>query len=654
VLFIRWISAEVRVVAYFTNFVLVACFFGLGLGYLRAGRPGTLARSVPALLATLLLTAYLSRARVVTGSENLVFLNYEEGGPVLPLWLALTAVYAATTLVFVPIGQELGRLFELFPPLHAYSLNILGSVLGAALMPILAFLGAPPWLWIALGALGLLHALAAARARIVAAAALLSAAVALVLLESGAALWSPYQKLEIQPLRVHPTRGPVFPWMSDQDGAVPLPREVGFSILVNDDFYQSPVDLSARAVADHPGLAVMREQYEIPYRFGPLDDVLVVGAGTGNDVAAALRLGARHVDAVEIDPVLVRLGRERHPERPYQDPRVSVFVDDARSFFKRAPRSYDVIVFALLDSHRLSARMANIRLDSYVYTVESFREAARLLEPDGLVVVMHALGQPWMVRRLFSSLETAFDQLPYYYTAFHPHMVGMTMVVGPGLSRLKAPRVRFAEGADVPLPTDDWPFFYLRHRRVPSEYLWVLFLVFGLSAATLVAGRELRGLDWPYFLLGAAFMLLETRSITATALLFGSTWVVTSLIVIGVLATILLANWTALRLGTPSLPTIVAMLAALLLANLWVPLDAFPNGAAAVAWVCSPLYAAGLLFARQFARTGDRARALGSNLLGGVAGGFVEYASMAFGCTALLWGALGLYLLAFAAWRRQS
>ena len=39
------------------------------------------------------------------------------------------------------------------------------------------------------------------------------------------------------------------------------------------------------------------------------ENVLILGAGSGTDVAAALKHGAKHVDAVEIDPVILRLGK---------------------------------------------------------------------------------------------------------------------------------------------------------------------------------------------------------------------------------------------------------------------------------------------------------------------------------------------------------
>ena len=92
--------------------------------------------------------------------------------------------------------------------------------------------------------------------------------------------------------------------------------------------------------------------YAYPYAHLPAGpgDVLIVGAGSGNDVALALAEGATHVDAVEIDPVLQRLGRDLHPDHPYQDPRVTVHIDDGRAFLERTHHRYDLILFALPDS----------------------------------------------------------------------------------------------------------------------------------------------------------------------------------------------------------------------------------------------------------------------------------------------------------------
>ena len=118
------------------------------------------------------------------------------------------------------------------------------------------------------------------------------------------------------------------------------------------------------------------DPYNLPYRFAPSPkSVLVLGAGTGNDVAAALRNGAQQVTAVEIDPLILKLGRQLHFEKPYDSPRVTVVVDDARSYIQNSHEQFDLIVFSLLDSHTTSSNFSNIRIDNYVYTVEAMTAA---------------------------------------------------------------------------------------------------------------------------------------------------------------------------------------------------------------------------------------------------------------------------------------
>jgi len=92
---------------------------------------------------------------------------------------------------------------------------------------------------------------------------------------------------------------------------------------------------------------------------GNLDDVLVIGSGGGNDVAVALHNGAKHVDAVEIDPELLELGEKNHPDKPYSDPRVTTHVDDGRAFLERTNKKYDLIVLALPDSITLVSGQAS-------------------------------------------------------------------------------------------------------------------------------------------------------------------------------------------------------------------------------------------------------------------------------------------------------
>ena len=158
-------------------------------------------------------------------------------------------------------------------------------------------------------------------------------------------------------------------------------------------------------------------QYALPYQRSGLqapEDVLIVGAGSGTDVAIALQNGARHVDAVEIDPGLLQLGRERHPDRPYQEPAG----DDARQRRTRVPfrphRSgrYDLILFALPDSLTLVHGASSLRLESYLFTVEAFRSVQQHLKPGGAFAMYNYYREPWLIDRLALTAQQAFGHQP--------------------------------------------------------------------------------------------------------------------------------------------------------------------------------------------------------------------------------------------------
>ena len=83
--------------------------------------------------------------------------------------------------------------------------------------------------------------------------------------------------------------------------------------------------------------------------------MLVLGAGMGNDVAAALRHGAERVVAVEIDPLILALGRKLHFEQPYSSPKVEVVTVTLAATCRTAPLSSISITFSLLDSHTTSS-----------------------------------------------------------------------------------------------------------------------------------------------------------------------------------------------------------------------------------------------------------------------------------------------------------
>ncbi|GCC49051.1 hypothetical protein chiPu_0033217, partial [Chiloscyllium punctatum] len=132
----------------------------------------------------------------------------------------------------------------------------------------------------------------------------------------------------------------------------------------------------------------------------PFKDVMIIGAGSGNDLAHALRFGVERVDAVEIDPAIQDIGIHNHPDKPYQDPRVVPHLDDGRHFLRTTERKYDLVVYALVDSLILHSGYANIRLESYLFTEQAFQDVRRVLKQDGIFVMYNYYRQGWIVQRV--------------------------------------------------------------------------------------------------------------------------------------------------------------------------------------------------------------------------------------------------------------
>src|SRR5205823_6862918 len=123
------------------------------------------------------------------------------------------------------------------------------------------------------------------------------------------------------------------------------------------------------------------------------------------------------IDAAEIDPVIQRLGAKHHPDQPYADPRVTLHLNDGRNFLRKAPsEEYDLVVFALIDSLVLQSGYSNLRLESYLFTTEAFRDVRRVLKPTGLAAVYNFFRQGWIASRLRDELKTAFDAEPVMLT----------------------------------------------------------------------------------------------------------------------------------------------------------------------------------------------------------------------------------------------
>ncbi len=652
---IRWVPGVVRFVAYYTNLLLISSFLGLGLGALMAQRRRELLDWFPVLLALDVLVLLAAHTSTLPGTarEFRFFGEAAEAARVSGA-VALIAIFLANTAVFVPLGQQIGRLFASLPTLKAYAWDLGGSLCGTATFGCFSYFHFSPLL--GAGAVSALFLLTLHGGRRVA-VALVPLALALALMVRATdpdARWSPYY---------HITVANIFTNVDDPPPVATLRSMRNppiFGVRVNQDFYQFDGSYDParydRGTGRYEYVRAWGVFYGIPYQVHPQPkDVLVVGVGGGPDVEAAVLAGARHVDAVDIDPVLIQLSRRYNASGVYDDPRVSVHIDDARAFFRRTDRSYDVVAFAFLDSQGLSTAMSNIRLDSYVYTVESMRAAWGLVREGGALTLAFASGTTWMVMKLRNMLQEATGRSVITY--FDGTRVAMAVVRAP---RVTVPSIIGQMPAvqvgpyDIQPPTDDWPYLYLNHPTIPGDYLLVigtLLLLSALALAALLPRRAVRRGGFEFLFLGTGFLLLQTRSVVDCALYFGATWLVTTIVVAGVLLMVFAANLTAMRLARYRSGLFLPLLASLALLYL-VPRDlvlAAPP-LARFAWallvVPLPIFFAGLIFSTRFRGAPDTAWALGINLVGAVLGGFLEYLGMAVGGRALLLVAALAYLAA--------
>lgn len=728
---IRWFPAHVLYLTFFTNIVLLACFLGMSVGCLAANRRRNYLPWTPLLLVLALLGALLieiSSGSFVKfldvghqASPQLVFFGTEYHSQDLarfavPVEVLCGFFFLIIALALIGPGQELGRALNSWTNrVQAYSINISGSIIGILLFATCSWLQLSPLWWFTLVALGLSYFLfMSPRRRIRTIAFGLPVAGVLIAMVCLAAytpihndyegqrdaqhFWSPYYRIDF--------------------------KERDLSLSVNLIYHQQMVSRSEVFPAYALPHLLNRDSGRPAFK-----DVMIIGAGSGNDVSRALQWGANHVDAIEIDPAIYRLGRQYHPDRPYQDPRVQIHLDDGRNFLRATERKYDLVIYALVDSLVLHSGYSNIRLESYLFTNQAFADVKRHLKPGGIFVIYNYFRQGWLAARLQNGLEDVFGTgnslvltLPYrkliepeaatfgdftvffagdtnaLRTAFSEHpeyLLRQDVAPGPlspsGFVSQADPASQAAGSPERQVPsgfqrfglatvapvaggirtaTDNWPFLYLRSPMVPTLSLRGMAIMGGLALVLIViflprrkgdsSSAANRPLNLQMFFLGAGFMLIETKAVVSMALLFGSTWVVNSVVFFAVLVMILLANVFTLKSKKPRLGLYYTALFITLLLNTLIPLDFFlgMNRTLQVTGACllvfAPILFAGLIFARLFKRTAEPDRAFGFNIAGAMMGGLAEYSSMLLGFQYVVLVALIFYALSALGLRRSA
>ena len=659
---IRWLASVFPVFSFYKNFTMLACFLGLGAGYAVAQRqPCTPALVLPMLA---LFVGVITLLRYDTGVVYLIFSVGWLSKFDLPVYFLLGASFIICACICYPVGQLCGKLLHSSNSLRAYGLNLMGSALGVVALFVMSLYWLPPVTWFAVtGGIMLLFVLARDDFLPVGITSfcVLLAILAWPVQPETQRIYSPYQLLERA---------------AKPDGLM--------QILSGGSYYQKVYNFAEdRRGHETDADRYVRTYYEFPYNFKKAPErVAIVGAGSGNDVATALRMGAAHVDAIEIDPAIAFLGTKYHPERPYDDPRVTLSINDARNFFRNAQQQYDLIVYGVLDSHTALSHASNLRVDSYVYTREGITEAFRLLKPDGVLAVSFTLvndalgfklskilreqpgaGKPLAVRVLYDSLRTTAFIVKKGQDAAMPDASDFASI---GFTNVSAYFNKAYPESSI--PTDDWPFFYMVERAYPFTYMIALGMILLLSYVfvrkTIGFSDPIDRSYLPFFFLGSGFMLVETKAITELGLHLGGTWLVIAAAIMLVLVMAYLANLivtrTALKLAGPAyLGLFVSLLVGYGVATSHGQWQ-FGSPLAQLAVSCFvltiPLFFAGIIFSSLIADAEiNISTGFAYNLMGALFGGVMEYNSMYFGFAFLYLLAMGFYFLAWAfSWKPRS
>ena len=665
---IRWVAGQVRIAAYFPNLILIAAFFGMGIGCLRQGRRSSF-WLMPVALLILVGISYAGSKIAFSGKGGseyfwLLYYNLPENAPVvnnliLPLWV----IFVLTVLVFIPIGQQVADILKECQDenktLLGYSFDLGGSLLGVIVFTLLSFWSTFPIAWFAIALIPGVFVLGK-QSRQLGIFLLCSAGVVVIVDQSELAdVYSPYYSLDYQE---------VF----DPDTGQPL----RINVTTNGSLHQVMLPLGDQMTETNGYAKFVEAGFNEPFAYleSKPANALVLGAGTGNDVAILLKQGVTEIDAVEIDPAILDYGRRMHPSKPYDSPYVTPHVDDARSFLNKSEKLYDLIIFGTLDSMTRLSALSNVRLDNFVYTMESLKSARRLLKPNGGVVLHFMVGEPHIESKILALIAETFEEYPIIHTQ-HRGLFNRSFMAGPAFAHVQQEERstkyqmyrNIMTEAGMQLPTDDWPYLYLQNRQIGSFYLKMIGIILVTAIGLmLLLGRDLKenrpfwkSVDLPMFLFGAAFLILNTKSVTEIGLIWGNTWMTNAITFASILFVLLVSTLLFAYKPLPLNLCFAGLFASLLILYLFplttmLSLPVYLKLLGTILFIGTPFFFAGASFAGVFKTSHHVPSALGWNVIGALCGGLLEYLNMLLGFKALYVVALVFYLIAFMVFSRRK
>ena len=351
---IRWAGAYIVYLSYFSNFVLLGSFLGIGLGFLRAHRGPDLFKWAPFALAVFLGLVKAFPVQIDrTGGDLIYFGSLETKG--LPTWVMLPFVFLAVAAIMMMIAHGVAQRFQKFTGARGVSARH--------------------------------HRLAVGDRRVLVARVLPRAARRLDARDRDLDHRAHLETARARHRRARSRSCWSRSWVSAAGLTI-------WSQYYRVQYFADDRQISVNGIPHQAMDDIAGTIYEVPYQrlATPPKNVLIVGAGNGNDVAAALAAGAEHVDAVEIDPELQDLGADVSPRlSPYDDPRVTRITNDGRAYLQQTDTMYDLIIFALPDSLTLVSGQSAVRLESFLFTKEAMQAAQRPSEPRRRVLDVQLL-----------------------------------------------------------------------------------------------------------------------------------------------------------------------------------------------------------------------------------------------------------------------
>jgi spermidine synthase len=391
---------------YHLTFVAVSiALLGVGAGASAAALIDRRSRSPStARLAALAGASYVFAIAVATAVDPAV----------LDVSLAIVLIYAASSLPYILVSWVIVRALAADPAGagRTYAADLAGAAIGGVLafiaMPVL---GAP-------GEYGAAAALAATAAFVLAApsarrrvaiAVVVPTVLLMLALASVGDQIAPLRPAAFKPILEDLRRGATVEaarW--DVQGRVDVVRygvdgassaydflvDPAFrgvrprSLIMRIDLDASTLIVEGGTTAD--GAVLDASVLATPYLLVDRPSVLVIGPGGGIDVLVALRRGARAVTGVDVNRAVIATVHDRYRDYGgalYDDPRVTVVADEARSFVRRSSDRYDVIVMTVVDSWAALQSGAYALSESYLYTEEAFADYVRHLTTGGTLSI---------------------------------------------------------------------------------------------------------------------------------------------------------------------------------------------------------------------------------------------------------------------------